>query len=43
MTGLSYFSLPFLGRAGVGARGATIERPARPHPNLPPKGEGAKP
>jgi hypothetical protein len=37
------FSLPFRGRAGVGARGATTERSARPHPNLPPKGEGAKP
>ena len=37
------FSLPSLGRGGVGARGATIERYARPHPNLPPEGEGATP
>jgi hypothetical protein len=37
------FSLPSRGRAGVGASGATIERPARPHPNLPPEGEGEKP
>jgi len=37
------FSLPFRGRAGVGAGGAPIERSARPHPYLPPEGEGAKP
>ncbi|MDP9931859.1 hypothetical protein J2X92_004110 [Variovorax paradoxus] len=43
MTGYPYFFLPFRGRAGVGAHGATIERPACPHPNLPPEGEGAKP
>ncbi len=34
-------SLPFRGRVGVGARGASIERSACPHPSLPPKGEGA--
>ncbi|SDI43699.1 hypothetical protein SAMN05444748_105129 [Variovorax sp. OV700] len=28
------FSLPFRGRAGVGASGASIARSARPHPNL---------
>jgi hypothetical protein len=43
MTGYPYFSLPFRGRAGVGASGATIARSACPHPNLPPEGEGAKP
>jgi hypothetical protein len=37
------FSLPFRGRAGVGASGATIGRSVCPHPNLPPEGEGAKP
>jgi len=31
---LSSFSLPFRGRAGVGASGASIARSARPHPNL---------
>ncbi len=36
------FSLPFRGRAGVGARGVPIERRC-PHPNLPPKGEGERP
>jgi hypothetical protein len=35
------FSLPFRGRAGVGASGVSIERPACPHPSLPPKREGA--
>jgi|EndMetStandDraft_7_1072992.scaffolds.fasta_scaffold36843_3 hypothetical protein len=30
----SSFSLPFRGRAGVGASGASIARSARPHPNL---------
>jgi hypothetical protein len=40
---LSSFSLPFRGRAGVGASGASIARSARPHPNLPPEGEGARP
>ncbi|MDQ0023274.1 hypothetical protein J2X90_001060 [Variovorax paradoxus] len=39
----SSFSLPLRGRAGVGASGASIARSARPHPNLPPAGEGAKP
>jgi hypothetical protein len=39
----SSFSLPFRGRAGVGASGASIARSARPHPDLPPKGEGATP
>ena len=39
----SSFSLPFRGRGGVGARGDSIKRSARPHPNLPPAGEGAKP
>jgi len=38
----SRFSLPFRGRAGVGARGARDGRSARPHPSLPPKGEGAR-
>ena len=38
----SYFSLPRWGRAGVGARGVSSGRSARPHPNLPPKGEGAR-
>jgi hypothetical protein len=33
------FSLPFRGRAGVGAH----PRAERPHPNLPPKGEGEEP
>jgi hypothetical protein len=37
------FSLPFRGRAGVGASGASIGRSACPHPNLPPEGGGAKP
>jgi hypothetical protein len=37
-----YCSLPYRGRAGVGASGATIARSACPHPNLPPKGEGVK-
>jgi len=36
------FSLPFRGRAGVGASGVPTERSARPHPNLPPEGEGVK-
>ena len=35
------FSLPSRGRAGVGAGGVSIAR--RPHPHLPPAGEGAKP
>ena len=43
MTGYPYFFLPFRGRTGVGASGATIGRPACPHPNLPPEGEGARP
>ena len=30
----SSFSLPFRGRAGVGASGASIARSARPHPDL---------
>jgi len=37
------FSLPFRGRAGVGAGGASIGRSARPQPSLPPAGEGANP
>ena len=37
----AFFSLPFRGRAGVGARGASNGRSARPHPSLPPKREGA--
>ncbi|MBT2333161.1 caspase family protein [Variovorax paradoxus] len=37
------FSLPFRGRAGVGARGACIGRSACPHPGPPPEGEGARP
>ena len=41
------FSLPSRGRAGVGARGlcksTASASAARPHPNLPPKGEGAMP
>jgi hypothetical protein len=39
------FSLPFRGRAGVGATGASIAASLAsavcPHPNLPPEGEGA--
>jgi hypothetical protein len=35
------FSLPFRGRAGVGASGVPTGRPACPHPSLPPKREGA--
>ena len=35
-------SLPFRGRVGVGAGGVSIERSARPHPSLPPEGEGAR-
>ena len=38
----SYFSLPFRGRAGVGASGVSNGRSARPHPGLPPAGEGAR-
>jgi hypothetical protein len=38
-------SLPFRGRAGVGARGhsifATVSTAQSPHPNPPPEGEGA--
>ena len=34
-------SLYFRGRAGVGAHGVSIAD--RPHPNLPPEGEGARP
>ncbi|MDQ0074259.1 hypothetical protein J2W34_006079 [Variovorax boronicumulans] len=41
------FSLPFRGRAGVGASGlrkSTLSASAAcPHPNLPPEGEGAMP
>ena len=37
------FSLPSRGRAGVGASGLPIKRSARPHPNLPPEGEGVNP
>jgi len=36
----AFFSLPFRGRAGVGARGVSDGRSARPHPSLPPKREG---
>ena len=43
MTRSLSFSLPFRGRAGVGARGVSIGRSACAHPNLPPEGEGAKP
>jgi excinuclease ABC subunit A len=35
-------SLPFRGRAGEGARGAESGQGERPHPNLPPGGEGAR-
>ena len=35
------FSVPSQGRAGVGAIGASIGRPACPHPGLPPEEEGA--
>jgi hypothetical protein len=46
MTGLLTCSLPSRGRAGVGAHGLqrrAATEAARPHPNLPPEGEGAKP
>jgi hypothetical protein len=40
------FSLPFRGRAGVGASGASIAHglfnAVSPHPDLPPEGEGAR-
>ena len=39
------FSLPFRGRAGVGASGVSgtvgVVDAVCPHPNLPPEGEGA--
>ncbi|SFQ66565.1 hypothetical protein SAMN05216567_12510 [Variovorax sp. OK605] len=43
---LLFFSLPFRGRVGVGARGARCgaavwRGPSCPHPSLPPGGEGA--
>ncbi|SEK16262.1 hypothetical protein SAMN05444746_12446 [Variovorax sp. OK212] len=34
-------SVPSRGKAGVGASGASTGRSARPHPGLPPAGEGA--
>ncbi len=47
MTSIPHCSLPSRGRAGVGARGLrkgiACATAASPHPNLPPKGEGAKP
>jgi excinuclease ABC subunit A len=39
---LPSFSLPSRGRAGEGARGARMDSGERPHPHLPPEGEGAR-